>query len=344
MSAPSDFPVTWSPAGFSERRGQELACTLCPHGCTLAPGQVGFCQVRRNRGGTLETATFSTSVEHLTSVERKPLYHYRPGLKVLTLAAPGCSFACHYCQNYRLSQYGRSSSAAGATHAVDVEATVGRAAAENAAIGLSYSEPSLAPELTLALADAGRRCGVEVLWKTNGFLEPRAARSLAPHIAAANIDVKSLCLRKHRSLTGADPRPVLEALKIFRDAGVWLEVSTPLIPKINTDRASLRAIAESIAAVDPRIPWHLVRFNPDYKMKRSVPTTNEQFAVARQIGHESGLEFVYVERAFGDEGRSTCCPECRSVVVERGIWKLSALHLDSGCCRRCAADIPGRWN
>ncbi len=150
----------WRPAEFLERRGEYLACTLCPHGCELAVGDLGRCKVRRRTGDLIETATFTTAVEHLTPVERKPLYHYRPGRQVLTLAAPGCSFSCRCCQNHRRSQYGRSPDAI--PHppvSADPELMVNRAAAAGAAIGLSYSEPSLAPELpNPILADRGPGC------------------------------------------------------------------------------------------------------------------------------------------------------------------------------------------
>jgi pyruvate formate lyase activating enzyme len=91
--------MRWQPAGFYRPHRDGLLCTLCPHACMLADGEIGLCQVRRRNGSRLETATFATSVRHWDSVERKPFYHYRPGRKVLTLAAPGCSFTCLYCQN-----------------------------------------------------------------------------------------------------------------------------------------------------------------------------------------------------------------------------------------------------
>lgn len=336
--------LDWRAGDFARPQGEGVLCTLCPHACALGDGEVGFCKVRRNYRGRLQTATFSTAAQHLTAIERKPLYHYRPGRKVLTLGPPGCSFACRYCQNYRLSQVGRSSASHPMPRPVDVDAAVQQAAHHDAALGLSYAEPSLAPELTVALARAGQRLGVEVIWKTNGFLQPEAARSLAGHLAAANVDLKSVDGPRHRALTGADPGPVLETIEIFRQAGVWVEVSTPLIPEVNNDTASLRAIAQRIAAIDRHIPWHLVRFHPDYKMHRSTPTTNDRLAAGQRVGKEEGLAYVYVERAFGDVGRATHCPGCEELLVRRDIWRLAECRLEGGRCPRCSVDIAGRWS
>ncbi len=157
----------------------------------LDPGQVGVCKVRRgSAGGGLETATFASSVTHIDAMERKPFFHYRPGTPTITLAAPGCSFRCDYCVNFRISQYGRDDESVWNVHPVEADEIVARAAAMGGAVALSYTEPSLAPELTLELARHGRDVGVEVVWKSNGFLTLEAIALCAPAVAAVNIDVK----------------------------------------------------------------------------------------------------------------------------------------------------------
>jgi pyruvate formate lyase activating enzyme len=335
--------MIWSPAAFYRAQGSHLQCTLCPHGCALADGALGECRVRRRRGDRLETATFVTSVRHLDPVERKPLYHYRPGRRVLTLASPGCSFHCHYCQNYRLSQFGRTPAAPWQAEAVDPEEAAAAAAAQGAALGLSYSEPSLAAELTLALAAAGRPRGVEVLWKSNGFLTVEAAAEIAPALAAVNIDLKSASEARHRGLTGAPLAPILEALRFFVRAGVWVEVSTPVIPGFNSDPASLRLLAEEVLRLGADIPWHLLRFNPEFRMRALAPTHPDTLGLAAAVGREVGLRYVYVERALGAAGRATCCPRCGHQVVSRGIWSTAQVALVSGCCPECGSPIPGVW-
>jgi len=317
---------------------------LPSYACVLADGDSGLCQVRRRHGSRLETATFATSVRHLDTIERKPFYHYRPGRKVLTLAAPGCSFTCLYCQNYRLSQFGRVPEAPWRAEPVSTAALVAEAMQQDAAIALSYSEPSLAAELTLALAAAGRSHGVEILWKTNGFLTAEALAQISPWLAAVNVDLKAVDGHKHRALTGAPVGPVLEAIAAFIAAGVWVEISTPLIPKFNADLDSWRNIAAAVRDLGSNIPWHLLRFTPEYRLRRAKSTHPEVLNTARVIARESGLHYVYVERAYGPTARNTFCPQCGGEVVTRDIWATRAVSLVDGACPQYGFVIPGCWD
>ncbi|GAA5050108.1 pyruvate formate lyase activating enzyme [Thermocatellispora tengchongensis] len=335
--------MDWTPAILHRPRGSRVQCLLCPMRCLLADGETGPCRVRRRSGEILETATFATSVRHLDAVERKPLYHFRPGTHTLTLAAPGCTFRCDYCVNHRMSQYGREEDLPWTATPADPREIVAAAAAEGASVALSYTEPSLAVELTLALADEGGRAGVPVVWKSNGFLTPEAVRLVAPRLAAVNIDVKAVEERAHHRLTGAPLAPVLRTLRAFAAAGVWVEVSTPLIPGVMSEPGQLAALAGLLAEIDPGMPWHLLRFTPDFRMREEAPTTPAALAEAVAIGRAAGLRHVYVERALGPGGRETRCPACDAVVVRRGIWSLESLALYDGRCEYCGHPIPGRW-
>lgn len=338
MSAP-----TWVPAVLGTPRGGRVICDLCPFACALGEGQNGLCRVRRNRGGVLETATFTVAARHLDAIERKPLYHVRPGSLVLTTAAPGCTFRCDYCVNHRLSQYGRPGGPGWRGEPARPAELVAEAAAHGAGVGLSYTEPGLAPELTLALAEHAAPAGVPIVWKTNGFLTPAAIDLVAPALLAVNIDVKAATDAAHQRLTGAPLRPVLDAVERFRAAGVWVEISTPLVPGTADAPDDLAAIARRVAAVDPAIPWHLLRFTPDFRMAEHCPTLPDALAAARATGHAAGLHFVYVERALGTAGRNTACASCDQVLVERGIWETCVTTIEEGRCPRCGTPVPGRW-
>jgi pyruvate formate lyase activating enzyme len=161
-----------------------------------------------------------------------------------------------------------------------------------------------------------------------------------------NVDVKAADEAAHRRLTGESLRPVLDAVERFRGAGVWVEVSTPLIPGVSAEPAAIAAIARRLASIDPDIPWHLLRFTPDFRMRRPPPTGPDALAAAVAAGRAAGLRFVYVERALGPAGRATRCPGCDTVLVERGIWETSAVALAGAAgdaCPRCDRQIPGRW-
>jgi len=335
---------SWRPALLGEPSGHgRVRCTLCPFRCDLAEGRTGACQVRRNHQGTLETATFTAAAVHLDAVERKPLYHVRPGSRILTVASPGCTFRCDYCINHRLSQYGRADGSPWRGEPADAAALVGRAAEEGAALGLSYAEPGLAPELTLALAEQAAPLGVPIVWKSNGFLTRSAIRLVAPALLAVNIDVKAADDTAHLGLTGAPLGPVLDAVELFREAGVWVEVSTPLIPGVSDDPAQLAVIARRLAAVDPGLPWHLLRFTPDFRMASAAPTPPAKLRAGRDLGKEAGLHYVYVERALGEDGRTTTCPVCAKALVRRGLWSTLTNEIVSAECPGCAHPVPGCW-
>jgi pyruvate formate lyase activating enzyme len=342
--AAAGAPARWTPALLGTPLGNgRVRCELCPFRCEIADGHTGACKVRRNHGGVLETATWAVAVRHLDAIERKPLYHVLPGTPVLTTAAPGCTFRCTYCVNHRLSQFGRDAEAAWTGEPADPAGLVARAIADGAAIGMSYTEPGLAPELALALAELAAPHGIPLVWKSNGFLTPQAADLLAPVLLAVNIDVKAADDAAHRWLTGAPVRPVLDTMARLRAAGVWVEASTPLVPGTASEPAQLRAIAAELAAISPDLPWHLVRFTPDYQLAGPAPTSPEALAAAVGIGRDAGLRYVYVERALGPDGRSTTCPSCSAVLVERDIWALRESKLASGSCPACGLGIPGIW-
>jgi pyruvate formate lyase activating enzyme len=335
----------WQPAVLWRTEGDRLRCTLCPHDCLLSSGAVGRCHVRRAGDAGMETATFATSVLHRHRIERKPFYHVRPGLPVITLGAPGCSMACRYCQNHALSQYGRTDAtwSARPVTATARVALVQTAASDGAGIALSYSEPSLATELTLALAEQAGVLGVPLLWKSNGFFTREVAVLASEVLTAINVDLKTTDDAAHRWLTGVPVAAVLRSIDTLRDRGVWLELSTPVIPGFNDDEGTLHAMARAVAAVGSDVPWHLLRFHPDHRMPTTPPTPPATLQRAVDIAHDAGVRHVYVERALGANARATRCPSCADVVIQRHeIWGAGQGQTDGRC--RCGTQIPGVWS
>lgn len=330
----------WHPALFYRDEGSDMRCMLCPHGCLLRDGDVGLCRVRRRRGARMETATFSAAVVHVDAVERKPLYHFAPGRRILTIAPPGCSLSCNYCQNFRISQIGRTPALPWVGTAVDPAELVARADEQDAIVGFSYSEPSLAIELTLAIAALTAR---PLVWKTNGYMTPEAVEAVATHLAAVNVDLKAPDDARSRNLTGGALAPVIDTIDRFVRAGVWVEVSTPLIPDFNADAQSVKRMAEIVCRIGAHVPWHLLRFTPEFRMREMRPTHPDELAMASAIGSAAGLRHVYVERALGASGRNTACSGCRRDVVTRDIWKLRENVLVDGACPDCGTRVEGRW-
>jgi pyruvate formate lyase activating enzyme len=336
--------LTWTPALLtSAGPDSSVTCRLCPFRCVLPEGRTGMCAVRANHAGRPVTAARTVAVAHLDAVERKPLFHVLPGRPVLTVAGPGCTFRCTYCINHRLSQYGRERDSLWRGEPADATALARHAHQVGAVLGMSYTEPSLAIELAVDLAQAAAPLGVPLLWKSNGFLTPEAVDVVAPLLTAVNIDVKAADDDTHRRLTGAPLGPVLDTVGRLRAAGVWVEVSTPLVPGTSDRPHQLAAIAARIAAIDPDIPWHPARFSPDHRMTRPAPTTPQTLGEAVTIGRAAGLRYVYVERALGPAGRRTVCTSCGQALVERDVWALAASALDDGACPTCRTPVPGIW-
>jgi pyruvate formate lyase activating enzyme len=335
--------MLWTPAVLYRPSDDRVQCLVCPIGCRLLDGQTGSCHVRRRTGDSMQTATFASSVRHFDAVERKPLYHFFPGRPVLTLAAPGCTFRCSYCINHRMSQFGREDDVRWTADPVDPAEIVAAAAAAGACVGLSYTEPSLAIELTTALALHGSSAGVPVVWKTNGFMTEEAVAAALPSLSAVNIDIKAADEKAHRRLTGSPLGPVLETLRAFADYGIWVEVSTPVIPGVNAEQEQLQWIAERLAEISVDIPWHLLRWTPGFRLNDGDPTSPAALAEAVAIGRRAGLRYVYVERALGAMGRATCCPACGQVVVHRDVWALGSIDLYNGCCPGCGSRVAGCW-
>jgi pyruvate formate lyase activating enzyme len=198
-------------------------------------------------------------------------------------------------------------------------------------------------ELALDLAAAAQPHRIPLLWKSNGFLTPQAVDLIAPALTAVNIDVKAIDDDVHRRLTGAPLAPVLDAVERLRAAGVWSEISTPLIPGASDHPKQLTGIAARIARIDPDIPWHLARFTPDYRLTEHPPTSPATLTRAVAAGRAAGLRYVYVERALGPSGRRTSCLRCGQALVERDVWALTTLSVVHGACPACDSPVPGIW-
>lgn len=346
MSEPRHPPEepTWTPALLASANADgSVTCQLCPFRCVLPEGRAGSCAVRANHAGRPVTATRTVAVAHLDAVERKPLFHVHPGMPVLTVAGPGCTFRCTYCINHRLSQYGRERDNPWRGEPAQIVGLARRAQEAGAALGMSYTEPSLAIELAVDLGRAAAPLDVPLLWKSNGFLTPEAVDVVAPFLTAVNIDVKADDDTAHRRLTGAPLGPVLDTIARFRAAGVWVEICTPLVPGASDRPHQLAGIAARIAALDPGIPWHLARFSPDHRLAGPPPTSPDALGEAVALGRAAGLRYVYVERALGPAGRRTACPSCGEVLIERDVWALAASSLRDGACPTCRTPVPGIW-
>ena len=321
--------------------GSRVKCTLCPHGCVIAPGKRGRCGVRENRSGVLHTLSYRRVIaEHVDPIEKKPLYHFLPGSVSYSIATMGCNFSCLHCQNWEISQV------RGEIEGYDLppEEVVERALSSNcSSISYTYTEPTVFAEYVLECAELAREAGLKNVLVTNGFTSKEALEELAKVVDAANVDLKSFSPEFYRRVCGGRLEPVLDSIRRYLKLGVWVEVTTLIIPGQNDSERELRGIAEFIAGLSRDVPWHVTRFHPEYRMLHVEATPVSTLRRAREIGREAGLKHVYIGNVLG-EGEDTMCPDCGRVVIRRYGFEVVSNLLSDGTCPACGARIAGVWH
>jgi pyruvate formate lyase activating enzyme len=319
-----------------------VQCGLCAHACRIPDGGCGLCHVRQNRGGTLYTLAYGRTVsEAADPIEKKPLLHFHPGTLAYSIATVGCNFHCRWCQNWQISQATAGHQALFG-HAASPEQIV--RAAQRAgcrSIACTYTEPTVFAEYALETARLAHAAGLATVFVTNGFMGDALLDALPGLLDAANVDLKAFRDSTYRQYTGGRLEPVLASLRRLRAAGVWLEVTTLLVPGINDDPAELREAAAFLARdLGPDTPWHLSRFFPLYRMADTPATPLATLRRAADIGREAGLRYVYVGNTATEE--NTLCPGCGAIVLRREGYRVLERRLTAaGACAGCGAAIAG---
>jgi pyruvate formate lyase activating enzyme len=337
-------PVAPVPSLLAAPQGDgAVRCGVCAHRCLVRPGRRGICGVRENRDGTLLATAYGNVVAAaLDPIEKKPLFHVAPGSTAWSIATPGCPFHCTFCQNWEIAQ--------GPRLGLDLpvqrmapDRVVGEALARGAdAIAYTYVEPTVFLEFALDTGRLARAEGLRNLWITDGYATPEAIDLLATCVDAANVDLKSFDELFYHRLCGARLAPVLEAIIAMRAAGIWLEITTLVIPGHNDTADELSAIAGWIAEnLGRETPWHLSRFHPDFKMADVPPTPLPTLRRAVEIGRAAGLAHVYVGNAPELEAEDTHCAGCGAVLVERRGYRARSRLTAVGTCPGCGRPMAG---
>lgn len=321
-----------------------IHCFLCSHHCRIAEGKFGFCGVRRHINGVLYSLVFGKPIAlQVDPIEKKPLYHFLPGSSSFSIATIGCNFRCDFCQNWDISQRSpRDGDALGYQEVMPEE--VVKAALKNKckSISYTYSEPTIFFEYAYEISKRAKENGLYNNFVTNGFMTKECIELIGPFLDAANIDLKFFKDASYKKICAASLEPVLESIKFMHSRGIWVEVTTLIIPGINDSDEELGGIAGFISGVDKNIPWHVSRFHADYKLKHHHATPEATLEKARAIGHKAGLKFVYAGNVYG-WGNDTNCPRCANTVIKREYFSVTESRLAQGKCAYCNAQVPGRW-
>ena len=320
-----------------------VRCRLCAHYCVVDEGKLGVCEVRKNVAGDLYTLVYGRTIsQHIDPIEKKPLYHFYPGSTAYSIATPGCNFHCEWCQNADIAHMPCEFIPDAGQKAAPQQIVANASAAQSRSIAYTYTEPTIFYEYAYDTARIAHEAGIANVYVTNGYMTPEMLEMFHPYLDAANVDLKAFRKKTYHRYVGAGFEPILDNLKLFVKLGIWLEVTTLVIPGINDDPIELRDAAQFISQeLGPDTPWHLSRFFPHYQMRNRPPTPLSTLKEAMRIGKEEGLRYVYLGNAPGDS--DTRCPSCNQLLVRREGYWVPEIHIHNDRCPQCGESIAGKW-
>jgi len=330
-------------AMFFKREDDALVrCGLCRFHCLIKDGARGICGVRENRGGTLYSLVYGqVCAEHVDPIEKKPLYHVMPGSTTFSIATAGCNFHCRHCQNYTISQVTPHTTIRGLPRTpkeIIEEAT----ATQCRSISYTYTEPTIFYEFAYDTAQLARKASLKNIFVTNGYITREALAKIAPYLDAANIDLKGFSEEFYKDVVHARLSEVLDSIIEYRKQGIWIELTTLIIPGLNDSDKDLQGIASFIMThLGADTPWHVSQFYPTFKLTDRSRTPVATLQKARDIGLAAGLHYVYEGNVPGAGGENTHCPSCSTLLIKRYGFTITANRIHKGACPDCKTAIAG---
>ena len=319
-----------------------LKCGLCAHRCRIAPDARGICGVRENRAGILYSLVYGKTVaENVDPVEKKPLFHFLPGSRTFSIATAGCNFRCSFCQNSEISQMPREKAEIIGRSRTPEQIVAMALQSGSKSISYTYTEPTVFFEFALDTAKTAAASGLKNIFVTNGFMTSDMLKLLSPWLHAANVDLKSYRDDFYLNYCGGRLQPVLDSLKTMKELGVWVEVTTLLIPDLNDSERELRDIAAFVASLGRETPWHVSRFHPQYRMTDTPATSSSTIHRAVATGKSAGLKYVYSGNLPGDSGEHTFCPGCGRLLIARYGFSIERNDLQGTACPACGTLLDG---
>jgi len=329
---------------YTKNKDNTVDCFLCGHRCHIKDEAYGICNVRINKKGTLYSLNYGKVVAvNVDPIEKKPLFHFLPGSKSYSIACVGCNFQCGFCQNWQISQAKIAKDLSLFEYRLTPEAIVEEALSNDCpSISYTYTEPTIYFEFAYDVARLAKEKGLFNVFVTNGYMSKEALQSIKPYLDAANVDLKSFSEDFYRKTCKASLRPVLENIILMRKLGIWIEITTLIIPEKNDSKKELKQIAEFIASLDCAIPWHISRFHPDFEFNKVKPTSKESLLLAHDIAKDAGLKYVYVGNVYTDY-EDTVCPSCGKILIKRIGFSIESKNISEGGCSYCKQKIDGVW-
>lgn len=324
---------------FSKNKVQ---CRTCSHFCVLSPGERGKCGVRENIDGKLYALNYKKAIAvHIDPIEKKPFYHFLPGSHSLSIATVGCNFVCANCQNFDISQ-GFKGAKEIPGEDLPPEKIIAFTFKNNLpSISYTYTEPTIFLEYALDIMKLAKKEGLKNTWVSNGFMSEESAKLVIPYLDANNIDIKSFDDKFYQENCGGRLQPVLDTAKLMKKSGVWVEITTLIIPTLSDDLDMLKEIAKFIyKELGSETPWHVSQFSGAISWKlQNIPNTPvETLERAYKIGKEVGLKYVYTGNVPGLPSEDTFCPKCKALAIDRTNYIIHR-HDQNGKCPKCGEDL-----
>ncbi|MEW6137202.1 MAG: AmmeMemoRadiSam system radical SAM enzyme [Thermodesulfobacteriota bacterium] len=328
---------------YEKLESEKVKCYLCRHGCVIKDGKRGLCGVRENREGTLFTLVYDRVVStNVDPIEKKPIFHLAPGSRSFSIATVGCNFFCSFCQNYSISQMPRDRGRIEGDHYTPEDIVRLAIGSGCQSISFTYTEPTIFYELAKETMVQAHKFDLLNVFVTNGYMTREMLDDCRGLLDAANVDLKAFNDEFYTQYCKAKREGVMDSLRYMKELGIWLEITTLLIPTLNDNLDEVREMARFIRReLGEETPWHVSRFYPQYKELSLPPTAVEAVRKARQIGLDEGLHYVYTGNIPGDGGEKTACPVCSKLLIDRMGYRIGSYSVESGRCPGCGHRIPG---
>jgi len=330
-------------AMFQEETARGIMCRICPNECVLKEGEISKCNNRRVFKSKLYTMAYGNPCSvAIDPIEKKPLYHFYPGSRAFSIATAGCNLVCLNCQNWTISQ--TSPDKTKNAELMPVKVVDECSNSKCISIAYTYSEPTTFYEYAFDTAVIAKSRGIKNIFKSNGYINPEPLKQLCKVIDAANIDLKAITESTYLKLSGGKLQPVLDSLKIYRDNGVWLEITNLIVPTWTDKGDEIRQMCKWLFSNGfESTPLHFSRFYPIYKLENLPPTPVALLNSAAAIAREEGLKYVYVGNVPGNDQADTRCPSCGTTVIKRQGYRIAANSINGGNCGKWGKKVDGVW-
>jgi len=328
---------------YQQLPDEKVKCELCPNFCIIKNGELGVCRVRKNVKGKLYSLNYDkVAAMHTDPIEKKPLYHFLPATPSFSISTMGCNFSCKFCQNHSLSMVEDENQIFGEKISPEELITMALRSGSKS-IAYTYTEPTIYFELMLETAKLAKHKGLKNVMVTNGYMSEKAFELIQPYLDGANIDLKAFSDRFYKKYCNAQLFPVLDTIKRMKKRGIWIELTTLLIPNLNSDKKEISELITFILDLDDKIPWHVSRFFPHHNMLETSPTDINLMYEFLETAKERGIQYLYGGNIMAEKWANTYCTECGSLLISRMGYTTTLKNISQGNCTRCGNHTPGIW-